>query len=152
MHEGRGTSMTKADRKALMEYVRWIADHMGLRDWRFSILHDPCESSALAICTPTEGQRMAALEFAADFRELDPDVQRMTVVHELLHCHHAHTQDIARLHTTQFMGQHAYDAFHQTYRLVHEYAVDAVARAWAEDLPRIDWPKPKPKRGKASAK
>ena len=120
-----------------------IADAMGLRDWEFILSETPSDEDTWAQVCPTEGQKHAAIQVCKEFRGIAPEKQRMVVVHELLHCHHAHTQDIVRIHVGRFLGQHAYDAFMDSWRLAHEYAIDGVACAWAERLPLIQWPKRK---------
>ena len=137
--------MTAAERKALGKYVRWVGDAIGLRDWWFDIMHDEPENAGdMACCDPFYGQRQAKLWFRNDLRTLEPVQQRAVVVHELLHCHFAATQEQVRLDLLKHLGQAAYDLFLGSWRMNHEYALDATARALAKHMPDIAWPKAKP--------
>ena len=133
--------MTRRDQKALREYVRWVADRVGLRDWHFTLFYEHDEEDAIAICTPTYGRRRAKIQFAADFRTLDVDEQRNSVIHELLHCHLAAVQDQVRLDLPKELAQSAYNLFFAAFRQNLEYAVDAISASLAKDIPHIAWPK-----------
>lgn len=131
--------MNEQQRAALDSYVRQVADQLGLRDWTFSILEDPCSDDSCALCTPTYGRRLATLEFCAEFRNHDAATQRHTVVHELLHCVFAPEQDHVRLGLVKHLSQSTYDAFYEAYQLMHEYAIDGLADSVAPLMPPIQW-------------
>lgn len=134
--------MKPKDRRALGRYLRWVANAMGLRDWTITVLHDPCDEDSLGVCNPTYGRKMADISFPADFRHsVTPEGQRQTVVHELLHCVFAAEQDHIRIHLPRHLAQSTYDVFNDTYRQMHEYAIDGLADALAPHMPLIQWPK-----------
>lgn len=133
--------MSTRERAALGRYIRWVANALGLRDWTFELLKDPCDDDCWAVCSPTYGRKLAKLSFSSDFRGHDPSSQRATVVHELLHCVFAAEQDHVRTHLPRHLAQSTYDVFQDTYRQMHEYAIDGLAVAIAPHMPLIKWPK-----------
>src|SRR5687767_3801682 len=93
-------SAPKRDEKdqQLYEYVREVADKLALRDWGFDIIQEtPQEladtstdmSDTFACIQPTEGRKYAQISVRRDFWTSKPELQRYTVVHELIHCHMA---------------------------------------------------------------
>lgn len=134
--------MNAAERKALGEYVRWVANDIGLRDWTFKLRWEGCPEEAQASIEPTEGRRVAVIYFCDDFRSLPADDQRNAVVHELIHCHHAAATDIIRVDLVRQLSQSTYELLYGAFRRQVEYMVDALADVVAERMPHIDWPKP----------
>lgn len=140
--------MRKHDRKELGRYVRYVADEMGLRDWHLELLAEPPDGQAigddhitLADVSPSPGRRHATIRFCADFRELNPETQRMAVVHELVHLHLAPLQHQCENDlSAEMLGGPASHVFFCGFRRNLEYAVDAMTCALAPHLPLIDWP------------
>lgn len=132
--------MRKRDRKVLAKYIRATADSLGLRDWTFELQHDPCDDEALASVHPCEGRRVATICVCGDFRSRKRAEQRQTIVHELLHCHHAAASDIIRVDLVKQLSQSTYDVVFFGFRRQMEYMVDAVAEAIAGHFPLIEWP------------
>lgn len=134
--------MTTRDRKALGGYIRDIADKMELRDWTIDVEHEPCEGyNAVAHCT--YGQRRVSIAFAADFRDYPPAEQRETVVHELIHAHHAVCWHMVQNDLGDALGKPVYYVFCDSYRRAMEYQVDALAKVIARHMPLIEWREPK---------
>lgn len=138
--------LKKKHRKAFGYYVRWIADEMGLRDWRFEIeWRDPEEDRHVsghvrgASCDPVPGRRMATLGFDDGIRKQDPEELRETVVHELVHCHLAPLWAQLRQDLLSPFGQETYDAFLASVERNMEFGVDALSVALAKHMPLIDW-------------
>jgi hypothetical protein len=147
--------VTAADKKEFQNYLRWIADHMGLRDWHFELFWMPGEempqggmdyddqdgaTAPLGACSPTPGQREAHLYFDPRLRKEKRGEVREVVVHELLHCHFMHLREHVRTGLTKHLSQSSYDIFTQAFDMSWEYSVDAIARAWSMDMPLIKWP------------
>lgn len=132
--------MLAKDLKALGVYVRTVADLLALRDWTFEIDKDPCDDDATATCRPCEGRKVAVISFSADFRNRPADEQRQTVVHELVHCHHASASDIVRLDVVKHLAQSTYDMLWGAFSRQMEYMVDGLADAIAPLMPHVDWP------------
>lgn len=118
----------------LDQYVRKVADAMGLRDWRLDVKGEPPEY-AYAQCRPTDGQRHAELRFGSDFEALEPERRRAIVVHELVHCHIAQLQWQVEKDLERHLGPSTDRVFFDSFRRNVEYAVDAIAEALAPHLP-----------------
>lgn len=142
--------LTAAERKALAAYILERMRELGLREWTIHILSEPPEDEdANASIDPCIGRRVATLRVCPDFRELSRDDQRNAIVHELLHCHHVAATDIIRLDLPRHLAQSTYEILWEGFKRQIEYMVDALADAWAENVPYITWPAPKRARSKA---
>jgi hypothetical protein len=139
--------LNKADRKALGEYVRWVANEVGLRDWTLHLMYDDgLDEGAIAMVTPTDGMKHAQLRFCHDFRHLAPEKQRQAVVHELLHCHHSAASNVLRLDLKDHLADSTHWVAWTGYKRQMEFANDAIAEVLAPHLPLIKWPKEKKRR------
>jgi hypothetical protein len=133
--------VTKRDRKALCRYVRWVADVVELRDWTIVIAHDPpADDDIYAHVAPTDGRKIATVRFCAGFRDLEPDKQRMVVVHELVHLHLAPLQFQCEDDLHPLWGKAVDTVFFASFRRNIEYAVDGITHAIAKHMPLIEWP------------
>jgi len=119
---------------ALLEYVRAVADSIGLRDWEIAIDLDstPAPDHEAEIGT-TDGQR-AVVSVAADFWTSTQEKQRRTIVHELCHL------PLDRIRTSggiaqQAMSPDAYRLFEATIQAAEEHAVEHFARVLSPLLP-----------------
>lgn len=128
------------DRDRLGNYVRELADLMGLRDWTFDIPPYPPVPTvheghrALASTDIAYGRRVATICFADDWAKWRRSDLRNTVVHELVHCHFVVVQwqtDLAE----SYMSNGEWAMYANGARTAMELHVDAVASAWAETLP-----------------
>lgn len=123
--------MTDADRDRWTGYLRDLADRMGLRDWRVHVLEQVTDEEHDAQVFCVRGRKIANLRLSPRFGELAPERQRLTLVHELVHCHFAAMDELV-------MGRwdgHEYDA----YLIPFEYGVDAIAHVLAPHLPLPLW-------------
>jgi hypothetical protein len=134
--------MTEIEWTVLGEYVRWVANEIGLRDWHLLLSQIPPDEGCYAMIYPTEGRKHARLQVCADFRSLSLDVQRQAIVHELIHCHLAPATDFIRLdlNNTGMLTQPVYDMLWASYKRQIECATDGMADEWAKHLPLIEWP------------
>ena len=133
--------MKPEDWVVLGQYVRDRADDLALRDWTFTIAHDPpSHAPALAETRPVYGRRLAAIRFCVEFRELTDDEQRHVVIHELLHCHLADLQHQtgSESRLEKALGQSGSLALAGIAQSI-EYAVDAITDGIAEHHPLIAW-------------
>jgi hypothetical protein len=116
-----------AERTRFAHYARSLADRMALRDWTTTISSDlPCDPDALASVVCCEGRRHATIRLSVEFLEGEPAEQRQIMCHELAHCHFAAA---ARIAEKQLGDQH------ESFKLMLEYGIDAVAESWAAHLP-----------------
>ena len=142
--------MKARDRRELERYVRWVANEMGLRDWTLQVAvakkikrspKTPDGQEWGATCCPTPGRKFALITFAAERRDDDLEDLRVTVVHELVHCHFYGVWDTIRRDTLDLIdAQETYDTLIKGVERHMEYGVDAVAEAIAPRMPLIEWP------------
>jgi hypothetical protein len=146
--------MNKAEWHALGEYLRAIADMMGLRDWHLDLSHEPSAEEpnedgdiTWGKVSPVEGRKKATIRLGAGFRGLPPYEQREIVVHELAHCHLRRLADVTRvdLPACKAISQVEYDCFWRQAKREVEHAVDAISSNWARRLPLPKWPQVKRK-------
>lgn len=134
--------MRERDRRTLRRYVARTAKQMGLRDWEIFVSDDePSQPNWIAECVNLPGSRVATLRFRSTFRECEDLWQRATVIHELLHCVHAQTQDLVDVHLASVAEEDVHTIFNAAYRQANEYAIDGLAVALAPMFPPIKWGK-----------
>jgi hypothetical protein len=144
--------VTARDKKVFGNYVREIANLVGLCNWHIQVqfgeldtpdwaeeVHPDEEWGAQNEQIPH--RKVALLTFPGNVKERDRDDLRGTVVHELVHCHFAAMWHQVRKDLLKQLGQQGYDIFVNSFERNMEWGVDGVASAWAEKLPLITWPK-----------
>lgn len=131
--------MKKRQRKALGHYLRWVANEMQLRDWTVQLAHVPCSPDTDAQIVCREGQKLLTVSVAPHFLELDPEEQRETIVHELVHAHWETCWRMVQRDLADALGKPTYYVFADSYRRGMEYGVDALAKTIAPSMPLIDW-------------
>lgn len=89
----------------------------------------------------TYGQKEVGVTFGEHFRERPAESQRETVVHELVHAHLDFCWKMVQTDLGDALGKPVYYVFCDSYRRAMEYAVDALAKTIAKDMPLIEWPK-----------
>lgn len=135
----------------MQRYVDQLRPLMGLSDWKIEIVdaltsemleemeEDPDEYSAWI--SPAHGARYAALWLSIDFYIHTDSEQRQVIVHELLHCHHYPEEDLVMDELGRWMAPGQHMVIKRWWTQANEYAVDAVAHAWAPRLPEVQWPR-----------
>ena len=125
--------------RAFDPYIGLLASLMGLANWTiFRSDEPPSSRDAVASMEPIHGRYYAILRIGDYFLDREsPSEKRNTVVHELLHAHLSHLQKIAE--------DNLDDRVFPQFLLALEYAVDGMAKAWAERLPLP--PEPRRKKG-----
>ena len=123
------SGLTPKQRKRLGKYVRHVADELGLRDWVIHIEHAPLDADdpAMAVAVVPYGRSDVTLRFRGDFVHIDPDEQRMIVVHELLHCHLPSRRADDMWGVGPLIGQAAATVLEERYRYDIESIVDRLA-------------------------
>lgn len=118
-------------------YVRWMADRLWLRDWTITLDREPLPSdcNAFARVLPTEGRKLATIEFCRDFLERDAEVIKNAVIHELIHCAHRDMTDVIRcVGNDHLLGKQAWDVLWEAFRVATETFVDSMATAFADQV------------------
>lgn len=143
------------DHLALTQYVEDIANLMGLGQWHLSVLAEPDSKMREsmedegpgdlldyeAFCYPHHGMESADLWVNPKFRAKQPEELRATIVHELLHCHHAREEALVCQELSQFgISPVVHKVVKRWWHQANEYAVESIARAWAPALPTLTWP------------
>lgn len=115
-------------------YINKLANIMGLRDWEIHAVTEPIGEGNIAQCNLVFGQRVAAIALSENFFNQPPQEQRSTITHELIHCH---VEQIMRHQKTfeELFPKDLWLAFCWEQHESMEYAVDAIAVAWAQSLP-----------------
>jgi hypothetical protein len=121
--------------KSLEDAVRRYADLLGLKDWRIEVMREhPKEDSDLGECRVIYGRRMAQILFCQSFFEVNPEEQRSTIIHELLHCHFdSPFQEAAKLQ--DHVNPAVWHVFHASYHERTELVVDTIAEAIGRLMP-----------------
>ena len=134
---------SQRQRDALGKYLVALKQKMWLGMWRIDVMWDgEIPPDSLATIEPVYGRKVANLRLCVDFFEREPEQQRSTLVHELLHCSLADVQELAcQLRTN--LGDQAMDAWMPGYRLAMEHAVEqlSVVLCHEADIPLPRLPK-----------
>lgn len=108
-------------------YLRAVADKMDLRDWEFELQAVGADDNTLAGIKRFYGQRKAAIRIGERFWARDRVAQRLTVIHEMLHCHHAAPDE--------WIAGHLKGPEYEAWEFMMEYSIDAVAVVVAPFMP-----------------
>lgn len=127
--------MKVRDRKALDEYVAELASLMGLVDWDLGVSDDPAPEGAEGRIFMPYGRKYGRIELSPTFLEYDAERMRHVITHELVHCHTEPMTSMVRGDLEGILGKPADHVFWLSYKRLAEYAVDAMAAAWALLLP-----------------
>jgi hypothetical protein len=134
--------LKKKNRKAVTHYIRYVANELGLRDWKFNFMYETTEEiqedQSYAVVRLTRGRKVANIYLCREFRSLRPETQRHTIIHELLHCHFSQLQfffdDLYGVMTAETTRH-----FDKMWRDLHEWALDGVTDGIENKFPIIDW-------------
>lgn len=137
--------MNEQQTDVLAAYIRSVADRLGLSEWSFRISEQPpYNPEAIASCEAVYGRRLAVLYFEEGFAERSPTEQRNTVVHELLHCHHAAQARLVKDTLGRLVREADYDLVWEPIRMETEYMVDLLTSVLERQFDLIAWPEPAP--------
>lgn len=129
-------------------YLRDLCDRMGLRDWTPVVFEDHADDGYGAQVQCTYGRKRFKVRFACGFDHLDPEEQRETCVHELLHAHWG-AMDQVIYDTRQSQNKDWMHRLADTIHLHHEYGIDAVANVLSPFMPLPPIEKPTKRKKKA---
>jgi len=100
---------------------------LGLHDWKLEIEWRHLEG-VMAKCRALPAERMACIEFDNDAHGTKKDLLE-TLLHELLHCVHAHTGLLRH-----GVRQHLTEECWETYEDLHIYVIECIVRSLEEML------------------
>lgn len=131
---------TPEQRKVIGNYLRWVANHMNLRDWTLELMFDPpSNANAIAQVRPVYGRRIACVWLMRSFADMEPEKARHAIVHELVH---VITNDITSLVENlsgKLLGESAFAVLWEATKERNELATDLIAELIAPHMPLIDW-------------
>lgn len=116
-------------------YVDQLRPILRLADWEVRVSPLTCEDDNLATISPTFGQKRASIRLCDGWADLEPEVQRCTIAHELIHCHLHAPLEMATEDIEHFMSAGEKEMFTRGFRRTVEYAVDGLADTLAPFLP-----------------
>lgn len=122
----------------MTNYVRLVADQLGLREWNITVSTEPADEGNLADISISYGQHRATVRFAGDRSRWTPEDTRNTVVHELLHCHLNILTDLMGDIAEAIASEGATDVAVAAHQYVSERIVDALAAVIAPFVPLPD--------------
>lgn len=129
------SKVLKGDRDQLGEYLRELADLMGLRDWYLTMSHEePVDDTHGAECAVTYGQKAATITFREDWSTWGVEEVRRLAVHELIHCH-MESMQWSLNNVKHLVGVTAFNVIGDAFVDSMEVAIDGMAREWAKMLP-----------------
>lgn len=127
--------MTDADRAYWQSYVDTLRDRLGLRDWTVIVrTAPPDDEDCLAEVGVTKNRKAAALFFSPAFLGEDREIQRLAVVHELIHCHLNHAR-FAYEGLSQKVHPETYETVFKAIDTHLEFGIDGIATAIAPLFP-----------------
>jgi len=80
----------------LQKYIWQIADMLGLKGWDIYLTHAASDDDANASVHPVYGRYTAGLSVNKRWFTYTPEVQRNTIIHELLHVVHNRQTEVVR--------------------------------------------------------
>jgi len=125
----------------LRKYIRDMADELGLKDWKITLMDEPCGEGLSADITSVVGRKVAKMRICPDFLQATAESQRNTIIHELLHLHtDGMRQTICGdLNNSGALSKPQCDIFWYTFDRMDEYCVDGIANAIDCKYPVINW-------------
>lgn len=116
---------------ALQTYIWKIRDMLGLQTWDVYLTAAPSSDDCNASIHPVYGRHSAGLSVNKNWYSLSPEVQRNTIIHELLHVAHNRQTEVIR--TTKQR-----DEVWVTFERETELMVDHLATALEDLFPLPD--------------
>lgn len=120
-------------------YVNAVKDQMGLRDWVIELQRDaPPDDTHIACIGILYGQKRARLHLDFPcFLAQTPFSRKVTIIHELLHCHTEHLDEFVRdFCNEQDEGTHGF--FLRRYQRESEQWVETMSQIIAPWMPDFD--------------
>jgi hypothetical protein len=122
--------------RIIREYAEELASHMGLADWTIEVRHDPTEVDTYAEIECVYGQRLARIGLNRNWLTYTREMQRDTLVHELVHATLAPLSQMAYdMVDALTENEGAQAAAKAALSGSEEWVVDPISIAWAPHLP-----------------
>lgn len=124
--------------RKLADYVAQVRDALGLAQWAVKLQEDPpSEDDALAKIEPIEGRDTARLWVSSGYWDEEPEEQRATITHELLHLFHREVTEpfTASEALADLIGKPADRLLVDSLKRASELMVDRLTRIVAPHMP-----------------
>ena len=133
--------MTEADWEALAIYVNRLRHMLNLDFWAIEIERERPEVESAYAATHIQSQgNVAKLRICHDFRGFEPDLQRVVIIHELLHLYTDRLFSDMLDVIEDIGSSQTYQATRVVFRTQYERLTDALAYAIAPAHPLLEWP------------
>jgi len=133
--------VTKRRQQALQRYVNKLRPMLGLRDWEVVVKQEPPDNpSHDASHQSVMGCRLSLIRVADRFWTYTPEQQREVILHELLHCVFAPTQDQIRHILPSHLRGRGGEVFREMWFQSQEYAIDQLSVALGRHFPLPELP------------
>lgn len=134
------SELTPDRKRVLANYIRDMADKMGLRDCQFVINDNQPPNPVLAATESWDKSKTFDIWIHDRFfTHLGPRMQIEVLCHELVHWHLTFLTKFVQLSARQTLGDEALKLFKEGYELQEELVVDAISSAWARMFLPIPW-------------
>lgn len=122
--------------RIIREYTQELASQMGLADWTIEIRLDPTDSDTYAEIECVYGQRLARIGINRNWLTYTRELQRDTLVHELVHALIAPLSQMAYdMVDALTENEGAQAAAKAALAGSEEWVVDPISIAWAPHMP-----------------
>lgn len=134
-------NMSRKDFLRFAASIRWMADQMGLRDWRLQLKWEPAntndESDCYARIEVLGDIRCANIWLHEDFASMPEREQRRAICHELIHIHLDPITEVGDESLKDYLGLVGYEMLeHELHRTI-ERATESMAMHWGPLLDPI---------------
>lgn len=132
--------MPRAEFLKIAVSLRWMADAMGLRDWRLQLkweVADKDEDSCYARIQVINEISTANIWLAESFAHIDEWEQRRALCHELIHIHLDAIVNVGDEVCRKYLGAVGYEMLGDEMNKAVEKATEAMASNWYRSLESI---------------
>lgn len=133
--------------ESLNEYVSYLKDTLGLREWRIDFAKEKSEVEGCYANTNIAENTFYAMIYLSDsWWDADVHMQIWTLIHEFLHCHTSRVRALSEL-VKEHIGASANSIFHRAVIDEEEQVCDAIALFLTDmvNQPRKPWRQITPK-------
>jgi hypothetical protein len=116
----------------LLIYISRLMTAMGLPSYRIKIMDEPADEEAIAEIRCVEGRYVAEVYLCKDWMKRDPDEQRDTITHEVLHIWHRQLSDWLYSELQDLMHDHEFSRIERQFKSHAELMVDNIAMILAD--------------------
>jgi hypothetical protein len=133
--------LSEEQRVYLEHWLRRQADRLGLRDWAIRMTaHAPTNENSWAESHIQDNSEETVVAVSKDWLTQDPEEQRHSLTHELLHCHFYPVTRMAERLWSSELGRRTEAVIEMAVQITEERALDRLARALSQLLESVEVP------------